>query len=98
MMKIELKVKGLITIFRLCIILALLSSCHFGEESKASAFLYENNRHYAYTETALVGFSGNVFLFLPISMLHLAGRQSVRSSQGRKCSRRCIVLDKRSEL
>jgi hypothetical protein len=29
-------------------ILALFSSCNSGKESKASAFLLENNRHYAY--------------------------------------------------
>ena len=42
---------GLLTTFKLCIILALLSSCNSGKESKASAFLHENNRRYGYTET-----------------------------------------------
>ena len=42
---------GLLTTFKLCIILALLSSCNSGKESKASAFLHENSRRYGYTET-----------------------------------------------
>ena len=35
-------------LFLMVTILALLSSCNSGNESKASTFLLENNRHYAY--------------------------------------------------
>ena len=33
-------------LYLIATILALLSSCHSGKESKASAFLLENNRNY----------------------------------------------------
>ena len=39
---------NLAKLFLMVTILALLSSCNSGKESKASAFLLENNRHYAY--------------------------------------------------
>ncbi len=37
---------GLLTTFKLCIILVLFPSCNSGKGSKASAFLLENNRDY----------------------------------------------------
>ena len=52
---------------------ALFSSCNNGKESKASAFLLENNRHYAYTETALVGAGGNRIPFSPYEYSTLYG-------------------------
>ena len=52
---------------------ALLSSCNSGKESKANAFLRENNRHYTYTETALVGVGGNKIPFSPYQYATLYG-------------------------
>lgn len=39
---------NLAKLFLMVTSLALLSSCNIGKENKASAFLRENNRHYAY--------------------------------------------------
>lgn len=64
---------GLLTTFKLCIILALLPSCNSGKESKASAFLHENSRRYGYTETALVGTSGYRIPFSPYQYATLYG-------------------------
>lgn len=52
---------------------ALLPSCNSGKKSKASAFLHENNRRYGYTETALVGKSGNRIPFSPYQYATLYG-------------------------
>ncbi|MBR5613276.1 MAG: transglutaminase domain-containing protein, partial [Bacteroidaceae bacterium] len=60
-------------LYLIATILALLTSCNSGKESKASAFLLENNRHYAYTETALVGASGNRIPFSPYQYSTLYG-------------------------
>ena len=51
-------------LFSCLCILALLSSCNSGKESKANAFLHENNRHYCYSETSLVG-TGRKTAFVP---------------------------------
>ena len=60
-------------LFLMVITLALLPSCNSGKESKASAFLHENNRRYGYTETALVGTSGNRIPFSPYQYATLYG-------------------------
>lgn len=60
-------------LYLIATILALLTSCNNGKESKASAFLLENNRHYAYTETALVGAGGNRIPFSPYQYSTLYG-------------------------
>lgn len=52
---------------------SLLFSCNSGKENKASAFLHENNRHYTYTETSLVGAGGNRIPFSPYQFANLYG-------------------------
>ena len=60
-------------LFSFLCILALLPSCNSRKESKASAFLHENNRRYGYTETALVGAGGNQIPFSPYQYATLYG-------------------------
>lgn len=60
-------------LYLIATILALLTSCNNGKESKASAFLHENSRRYGYTETALVGAGGNRIPFSPYQYSTLYG-------------------------